>query len=48
MARDLRELFEKEREQKSFKMREGHEDRFFAKLEEELPNNPPCITYQNL
>ena len=41
MARDLRELFEKEREQKSFKMREGHEDRFFAKLEEELPNNPP-------
>ena len=41
MARDLRELFEKEREQKSFKMREGHEDRFFAKLDEELPNNPP-------
>ena len=41
MARHLRELFEKEREQKSFKMREGHEDRFFAKLEEELPNNPP-------
>ena len=41
MARDLRELFEKEREQKGFKMREGHEDRFFAKLEEELPNNPP-------
>ncbi|WP_318311420.1 hypothetical protein [Flagellimonas crocea] len=41
MARDLRELFEKEREQKSFNMREGHEDRFFAKLDEELPNNPP-------
>ena len=41
MARDLREVFEKEREQKSFKMREGHEDRFFAKLDEELPNNPP-------
>ncbi|MCR9225819.1 MAG: hypothetical protein NXH90_00155 [Flavobacteriaceae bacterium] len=40
MARDLRKLFEKEREQKSFKMREGHEDRFFAKLEEELPKNP--------
>ncbi|MDF0715861.1 hypothetical protein PY092_06860 [Muricauda sp. 334s03] len=41
MARDLRKLFEKEREQKSFKMKEGHEDRFFAKLDERLPNNPP-------
>lgn len=41
MARDLRKLFEKERKEKSFKMKEGHEDRFFAKLEEELPNDPP-------
>jgi len=41
MARDLRELFEKERKEKRFKMKEGHEDRFFAQLEEELPNNPP-------
>lgn len=41
MARDLRKLFEKEREQKSFKMKEGHEDRFFAKLEKELPTDPP-------
>ncbi|WP_108246591.1 hypothetical protein [Muricauda brasiliensis] len=41
MARDLRELFEKERKQKSFKMKEGHEDRFFAKLEKELPKDPP-------
>lgn len=41
MARDLRKLFEKERKEKSFKMKEGHEDRFFAKLEEELPTNPP-------
>ncbi|MBO0341646.1 MAG: hypothetical protein VX798_09555 [Bacteroidota bacterium] len=41
MARDLRKLFEKEREQKRFKMKEGHEDRFFAKLEEELPKDPP-------
>ena len=41
MARDLRELFEKEREEKRFKMKEGHEDRFFAKLEEKLPNDPP-------
>lgn len=41
MARDLRELFEKEREQKRFKMKDGHEDRFFSKLEKELPNDPP-------
>jgi len=41
MARDLRELFEKERKQKSFKMKEGHENRFFAKLEKELPKDPP-------
>ncbi|MCK0160252.1 hypothetical protein [Allomuricauda sp. F6463D] len=41
MARDLRELFEKEREQKRFNMKQGHEDRFFAKLETELPNDPP-------
>jgi len=41
MARDLRELFEKEREQKRFKMKAGHEDRFFSKLEKELPNDPP-------
>ncbi|NVN18851.1 hypothetical protein GUA46_10905 [Muricauda sp. HICW] len=41
MARDLREIFEKERKQKSFKMTEGHEDRFFSKLEKELPKDPP-------
>jgi len=41
MARDLRELFEKEREEKRFKMKDGHENRFFAKLEEDLPNDPP-------
>jgi len=41
MARDLRELFEKEREQKRFKMKDRHEDRFFSKLEKELPNDPP-------
>lgn len=37
MARDLRKLFEEERKNKSFKMREGHEDRFLAKLEKEMP-----------
>ncbi|MDF0706396.1 MAG: hypothetical protein VX772_05045 [Bacteroidota bacterium] len=41
MARDLRKLFEKEREEKRFEMKKGHEDRFFAKLEEELPKDPP-------
>ncbi|UJH66849.1 hypothetical protein [Allomuricauda sp. SCSIO 65647] len=37
MAQDLRELFEKERKKQSFKMKEGHEDRFLAKLEETIP-----------
>lgn len=37
MARDLRKIFEEERKKKSFKMREGHENRFLAKLEEEMP-----------
>jgi len=41
MARDLRKLFEKEREEKRFKMKEGHEERFFSKLDRELPKNPP-------
>lgn len=41
MARDLRELFEKEREQRRFQMKEGHEDRFLSKLEKELPKNAP-------
>lgn len=37
MARDLRKLFEEQRKEKAFKMKEGHEDRFLAKLEEEMP-----------
>ena len=41
MARDLRNLFEKEREQNNFSMKDGHEDRFFAKLEKEMPNDLP-------
>lgn len=41
MARDLRKLFEEERKEQSFTMKEGHEDRFFAKLEQELPKKPP-------
>ncbi len=37
MARDLRKLFEEERKKKNFKMEAGHEERFLARLEEELP-----------
>ncbi|SNZ00303.1 hypothetical protein [Flagellimonas pacifica] len=37
MGRDLRELFEKERESKAYPMKKGHEDRFLSKLEVKLP-----------
>ncbi|UWX55905.1 hypothetical protein NYZ99_05840 [Maribacter litopenaei] len=37
MARDLKKLFDKEREELKFKMKYGHEDRFMSKLEEALP-----------
>lgn len=37
MARDLKKLFDKEREEQTFKMKRGHEARFLAKLEESLP-----------
>jgi hypothetical protein len=37
MAQDLRELFEKEREQITHKMKSGHENRFLSKLEVEMP-----------
>ena len=37
MAQDLRELFEKERKTERFAMKDGHEDRFFSRLQEELP-----------
>nr|WP_299345895.1 hypothetical protein [Allomuricauda sp.] len=40
MERDLRELFAKERKEKKYAMRPGHEDRFLSKLEEELPERP--------
>ncbi len=41
MARDLREIFEKEREEKKYRMKDGHADRFLSKLDKELPNDPP-------
>ena len=37
MAQDLRKLFEKDQEQKGVSMPEGHEARFRARLDEELP-----------
>ncbi|TAI49371.1 hypothetical protein [Flagellimonas allohymeniacidonis] len=37
MAQDLRELFAKEREEKKYVMKKGHEKRFMSKLEEGLP-----------
>lgn len=37
MARDLKKLFDKEREEKKFGMKPGHEDRFLSKLDKALP-----------
>ncbi len=41
MAQDLKKMFDKEREQQNFKMRQGHEERFLSKLEETLPQERP-------
>ena len=41
MARDLRKMFEKEREQKPRPLKDGHEDRFLSKLELEIPELMP-------
>ncbi|MEO9513840.1 MAG: hypothetical protein ABJN84_13105 [Flavobacteriaceae bacterium] len=38
MGQDLRELFAKEREERGYVMKKGHEARFLEKLEEEMPN----------
>lgn len=38
MAQDLRDMFAKEREEKAYTMKKGHEDRFLSKLEEEIPS----------
>nr|WP_299384309.1 hypothetical protein [Allomuricauda sp.] len=40
MAQDLRKMFEQEREQKKYSMKEGHEARFLTRLEEELQELP--------
>ncbi|MEM7485773.1 MAG: hypothetical protein AAF348_11250 [Bacteroidota bacterium] len=39
MAQDIRDLFAKERAEKTYSMKKGHEARFLSKLEEELPGN---------
>ncbi len=41
MARDLRKLFKKEREEKTYSMAAGHEARFLSKLEEKMPTEEP-------
>jgi len=38
MSQDLRELFEKEREEQKPTMESGHEERFLERLDEELPS----------
>ncbi|MCJ7467354.1 MAG: hypothetical protein MUO53_11755 [Maribacter sp.] len=40
MGQDLRKLFEKEREDKKFHLKEGHEARFLARLEKDLQKTP--------
>lgn len=37
MGQDLRELFEKEREERKFELKTGHEERFMQRLEKTLP-----------
>lgn len=37
MAQDLRKLFKEQREKQTYRMKEGHAERFFLKLEAELP-----------
>ncbi len=40
MGQDLRKLFEKERENKKFQLKEGHEARFLELLEKEMQKAP--------
>ncbi len=39
MGQDLRELFKKAQKEKTYKMKEGHEERFSKLLEKELPQS---------
>ena len=43
MAQDLRELFAKEREKEKFKLKQGHEERFMAKLDSVMPKRKKSV-----
>ena len=45
MAQDLRKLFEEQREKKNYQMKKGHENRFFEKLESQMPQKTALNTY---
>ncbi|GMN09415.1 hypothetical protein MTsPCn9_01290 [Croceitalea sp. MTPC9] len=45
MAQDLRKLFEEQRKKESYPMKDGHEERFFTRLEEELPETKSLSSY---
>lgn len=47
MAQDLKKLFDKERKEQRFKMKQGHEDRFLDKLEAALPKDKQPISFWN-
>jgi len=45
MAQDLRKLFEEQRKKETYQINKGHEDRFFNKLESELPEKITSNSY---
>jgi hypothetical protein len=45
MAQDLKKLFKEQREEKTYQMKEGHAERFFSKLETELPEKSKPNSY---
>jgi cytoskeletal protein RodZ len=45
MAQDLRKLFKEQREEETYQMKEGHADRFFSKLETQLPEKSKPSSY---
>ncbi|PIB26968.1 hypothetical protein [Maribacter sp. 4G9] len=48
MAQDLKKMFDKEREEQNFILKQGHEDRFLSKLGEALPEtrSSKCNTWK--
>ena len=45
MAQDLRKLFKEQREEETYQMKEGHAERFFSKLETQLPEKSKPSSY---